>query len=675
MNPKALPFSPTLFLSNVLETHNESNTTSQIRNNSSKPNICACAGKKQTSRHSRDKRRQRRLQARQPKTVCQKSKTDTNVSSESSTHMLGDSQQLPTNSSYTKKQRRRRRNKSNSTLSHAHEFDSNIKYATEPDSSSGFGKHILPINVDAAKNHFARKERARTRRNRKQNRKDHQGIDVVLSSVTEPNASIDLESSFPILSNTAAISYVHAGIAKEGFWNDCLKNKSILTPCDKQSEVEQEKTQKEEAQPTFYGDSTVPLTMLTSNNVLPNHECITDPVDFSNNIDQQSEDINERINSGVNVIDTNQTHSLSNVRVKWNRMQLSKMRQRFWEADRVNRQMRLDQNKKKLNQLIHEDCVENLSISSSSGFSEKSTESFTNEMICTPLNVQILSQSDPIHATHSSFVNNQMSNLEETCLLSPRPLHYIIHQCYLMKKNGRQSIGVVDIEVVLNRLIQMQDEAEIKEWKSATIDLYELFPTDSESTHKQGQHIISADSSALNPLQLAIVLNLPQMVKILIQNKIGIEEDSLGRTPLMLSCELYRLECIEILLKLTVKPKLDHRESEGGNSAYHICCMEKPSSRMVGCVGEQDTSFNAATETMRLLFNRTPFPILKKILFSINNEKKSLLHLACSAGDLRLVDCILYELNSRGFNFVKKAVNMKDMNGCVPFISAVIANE
>jgi ankyrin repeat protein len=201
--------------------------------------------------------------------------------------------------------------------------------------------------------------------------------------------------------------------------------------------------------------------------------------------------------------------------------------------------------------------------------------------------------------------------------------------------------------------------------------MYDVLLGEVDPPIRKDVKLLSADPAALNPLQLAIVLDLPHVIRILLSSRRQISmEGEFGHTPLMLACELNRLECIEALLSLITKPKLDHREKVGGNSAFHFCCMNAIN---------MNTSDNAirsnAADALELLLSKTPFQLQKRALFSVNNKRQSLLHLACVSGDLRLVDCLLNELNSRGSSFVTKALNMRDAYHRVPFISAIKADE
>jgi hypothetical protein len=380
------------------------------------------------------------------------------------------------------------------------------------------------------------------------------------------------------------------------------------------------------------------------------------------------------------LVDTNSSTStktplLPNVKVKWNETQMSRMRIRWWEAQRIKRQMEIETKKKEKELLMQnvDSADESSSASSSTSSMDDSMQPpslknpFDEVTIKRETSQQMTLLEEEVGVSSLSSISPQITLLEKKCLQSDYPLHFIIHHYYSLRQHQQH---VSDAKTVLIRLLEEQDIATVELWRSTTMSLYNLnvFETLLDLNVLPGIQLLSADLEALTPLQLAIILDLPEVVCLLLStagNKsITMEEDEFGRTPLMLSCELHRRKCIEALLSLIVKPKLDHRENNGGNSAFHLCCM-----------GSTNTvSLSAAADTIEFLLSRTPPPLQKRILFSVNNSRQSLLHLACASADLSLVDCILSQLNQRGCNFVMKALNMKDRNDCVPFICAIKAN-
>eukprot|EP00956_Cyclotella_meneghiniana_P044009 scaffold297738_cov89-Cyclotella_meneghiniana.AAC.1 len=220
---------------------------------------------------------------------------------------------------------------------------------------------------------------------------------------------------------------------------------------------------------------------------------------------------------------------------------------------------------------------------------------------------------------HHSF-SHQVINLEQRCLESQRPLHFIIKHYYLLQENCQQ---LSDAETVFTRLLG-QETCNL--WKHERINLHNLFPDNDLII--PGIRLRSADVEALTPFQLAIVLNLPILVRVWLSQedtKVVCLEDELGRTPLMLACELHRIECIKTLLSLIVKPKLDYRESEGGNSAYSFCCLGKR-------ILTKDVELDNTSGALEILIKNTPFSQQKRALISVNKERQSLLHMACYSG-------------------------------------------
>ena len=492
---------------------------------------------------------------------------------------------------------------------------------------------------------------------------------------------LDLSVSFPMLS-LASATVKNA----ESFWDDCQKNEALVTASTKTSDktfsVEScEDNDNTSEHDVLNNNADVPLVKLKSNK-LPSFIAEKNIHKSSEKEDPEKPE-KGAMNSPVDTETDNiyQMPSLPNVRLKWNEAQMSRMRNRLWEAERVKRQKN-ETRKKKAGISSHQtDSDESSSTSSSESIFSPGNECDDameppllnipfDERITKQPNVPSLSEK-PIPATahHTVHISQETIKLEQQCRESTHPLHFIIHHYYTVKTSAH-SLSVADS--VLRRLLRTQS-LQLEQWLSTRISLYDLFDQDLDS------HVMSADIYALNPLQLCIILNLHHVIRTILStpcqasdaglnNVKHMEEDNIGRTPLMLACELHRSECIEVLLTLTNKPKLDHREKEHGNSAFHFCCMGTK------IIPTDDDCDAAAANTLELLLSRTPHSLQRRMLFAVNNQRKSLLHLACASGDLQLVDCILNELGSRGSNLVTKALNMKDIHHCVPFITAVMAD-
>ncbi|KAL7522528.1 hypothetical protein ACHAWX_007222 [Stephanocyclus meneghinianus] len=607
-------------------------------------------------------------------------------------------------------------------------------------------------NAKKRSNKTARKQRARIKQNG--TNKSHLPADNVLeprSSFTDAQfddtiqnqiaqVDLDLESSFPMLpsslivghhgnSKKSTVTFTENGLSTnaESSWSECLINRILTTSSLDQCKVDEVDIIDDEAYVVSY-NSNFPLTRLS---YASKQNCCDEGVvkygqetlDHVHDEGSTCRWWNQHERKEEPAQDTKQTSSnlethgnvtrnllLPNIKGKWNEAQLSKMRQRWWDAELAKR--RMEEEKRGNAEVVsgHEGEVNNDSFdesSSSLSLSCCSTSSSFDTDNDIDVGMQPASLSEPFDETKSTTSNSQLVfhysasstisqqspvseqiiNLEKECLQSSHPLHFIISSCYGLHRQRRivsddaPTNTSLDAETVLCRLLKKQDSQKVAQWKATTWDLTNFIPADENSFVLSDIPLRSADPTRLTPLQLAILLDLPRIVRILLfttpdsEGKAcgaGMEEDEFGRTPLMLACELHRLECIETLLSLT-KLKLDHREQEWGNSAYHFCCLGKRSISGTKWDGEI-LSESAAVDAIDTLLNKTPYPSQRRILMSINNEGQNLLHLACASGNLRLVDCILQHLNSRGHSLVVKALNMKDRNRCVPFLSAVVAD-
>eukprot|EP00804_Cyclotella_cryptica_P023811 CCRYP_011188-RA/>CCRYP_011188-RA protein AED:0.01 eAED:0.01 QI:82/1/1/1/1/1/3/535/1451 len=565
---------------------------------------------------------------------------------------------------------------------------------------------------------------------------DAQFPDTIQNQIDE--VDLDLESSFPMLpfvanhdkSKRNAINPRRKDVSNDAVscWSECLVDRILTTSSLDQGKIDGTEIKWEEPSGVI-SNSNVPLTRLSySSNQNYYHEGVAksgqETFDTAHKHGQQKQEDRgwqsqetKQIfsNSETNYVNGNvvQNLLLPNIKGKWNDTQLARMRQRWWDAELAKR--RIEEEKRRKDNIVsnYEEDASNDSFdgnSSSSSSSSCCTSSsfdvnpkiedemqppslskpFDESISTSPYSNLGFHQSEPSSISQQSPVYQRILHLERECLQSSRPLHFIIAYCYGLQQQRRKisdnasSETVFDAETVLFRLLTKQVSEEIAQWKATKLDLKDLIGMEDYSTVISGIPLLSADPTRLTPLQLSILLDLPHVVRILLCNpsyssisegKVscpGIEEDEFGRTPLMLACELHRLECIETLLSLT-KVKLDHREYEWGNSAFHFCCLRKMSD--YGTRWDDEVlSENTAADAIDILLNKAPYPNQRRILMSINNEGQNLLHLACASGNLRLVDCILEHLNSRGHNLVMKALNMKDRNRCVPFLSAVAAD-
>lgn len=672
MNPNAEPFNPAALILNASAPIDVAVNVTEKKSSNANPNA---------SHRQKSARERRRRQFHLEKVNVVRRVDEPNESSHAKIERAKSTSasQKPTGGIGLRKQRRRQRNKGKTETNHdGYTSDYNTTSQCKINETSS-------RNIKGSSNSTRNRQRAReNRRKQKQRSKRATNIDSATAASKADKFDLDI---FPTISSANVAEKSEKISNAEIFWSDRLNSKLIAT------HVEQETDEDDDAQRVFYNQSSVPLTVLKSRTSLDdaNEDDQAKTFDVSDNEQRQQQTSNNTFKSSVNDIhEVNPTPLLSNLKMKWNESQRGKMRKRWWDAERAKRQFEAQRRRIKMEQMQLEHVSDDSSsVSSSSSSSANSFDECDLGMQFSARNTPFDEFRPILPSVQSTYLTvpeiiarpRQSSEqvLEDKCLRSAYPLHLSVYYCYSLKRQSCLLAGGIapdttssDAESVLFRLL-MLDDADVDLWKSTTCSLYNFFSDTEEPPIGRDVHLLSVNLEALTPMQLAICLDLtPRMIRILCSTpKLTLEDskeacmqqDEFGRTPLMLACELHRVECIDTLLSLSINSKLDHRESEGGNSAFHFCCTGTKSVHSL------------APDTLELLLNRTPYQLQKRILLSTNNEKQSILHLACASGDLRLVDYILDELNSKGSNFVMKALKTKDANHCVPFISAVKADE
>jgi hypothetical protein len=685
MNPEAQPFTPASTVSIISSPSDSAASLSQKISGSSQPSA--------SLRQKSARERRRRFNAQRAKSQSQAGELiNGSNSTNDPENDLGDAasanqHKLKTNDA--KKQRRRQRNRTKCNGTKADLADATpTSFNSIKTSSHSQIKKADVVALDqlkpdcVGKKQAARRQRARANRSRRPKEK----TDKCPASTTSYHDEFDIEECFPTIT-LSTIPRLNENA--KSFWRECLSTKPILPVHVEQSEPDKA----EEMQSTLYNEFGVPLTILSKSRLELERRDVADrSIDIPDGFEQKQQQ--QRQESPPTEYFANPTPLLTNLKTKWSDSQMSRIRKRWWDAERAKRQMEIERRRKEKEQLLmgdeSDDDTSSVSQCSSSLSSIDSYDEcdvgMKHSSLTSPFDERkiecscVIETPETAASIHHHYVSEQGVSLEEKCLQSAHPVHTIIHQCYLLKLKPQQVAANIlpgttylDAENVLMRLLERQDIEDNGKWESIaeTANLHDVLLGEVELIISKGVELLSADLAALNPLKLVIVLDLPHFIRILLSSRCQSSmEDEFGRTPLMLACELNRLGCIDTLLQLTTKPKLDQRENEGGNSAYHFCCINANITP-----DDTNTIHSPAADALELLLCKTPFQLQKRVLFSVNNKGQSLLHLACVSGDLRLVDCILNELNSRGSSFVTKALNMKDAYHCIPFISAVKADE
>ena len=401
------------------------------------------------------------------------------------------------------------------------------------------------------------------------------------------------------------------------------------------------------------------------------------------NIDQTLKiEINQNENVAEQSNDDENYNCVTNARWKWNDAQLSKMRQRWWNAVR-EQQTITDESAKWRKSIQSEHSTDELGDYSSIA-SETSSLLSIDEDDDDHLQPPSLSQPfDENPTPQTADINNwspqvpkAVLELEEACCDTDYPLHAIIYLHALQHpfiddeghEDTAQASTKPDSVVVLHRLLTLEDHDNVQQWRMKRIGIDKLSkirnpPVWVNNLVDEIEQTASADNE-MTPLQLAITLNCPDIIRTLVSDTIasyGVHnksENEQGCTPLMLACELGRVACIKALL-CSSHVKLDYRERRGGNTCYHYCCLNQNNG-----VAALDTLMSHTTNTTQ-----------KRVLLSTNREGRNLLHLACARGDLPLLKSLLGHLSNISSQLPWKALTMIDRLGHNPFISAVYANE
>ena len=301
-------------------------------------------------------------------------------------------------------------------------------------------------------------------------------------------------------------------------------------------------------------------------------------------------------------------------------------------------------------------------------------------------------------------------DLEQKCLQSSYPLHCVIYNIALSQGekgldnycgNDGDSYKKSDAEVVLHRLLTKHEAEEVLKWKNKQVSMSQIRGLEGTSNYVKSRddtltnakvNLLSADIASLTPLQLAIYWNQPKAIRLLHSKttthdtnmKHSSEEDEHGRTPLMLACELSHAECIQALMCASHPRKLDRRERKGGNTAFHFCCMGSNYGNLPRVYSGDDDGDNdvegkdvidlatsVCVDSLDVLLRYTSVKDQKRALMTTNRNGHNLLHLACRQGDLILLEWLLEQYqNIPGVN-VSKALDVKDMFGYTPFLTAV----
>lgn len=157
---------------------------------------------------------------------------------------------------------------------------------------------------------------------------------------------------------------------------------------------------------------------------------------------------------------------------------------------------------------------------------------------------------------------------------------------------------------------------------------------------------LQSTNGTLSAIQLAVYLDRPRFLQLLLSADTYAPKDPCHRNPLMLAIELGHENCIEVLLMSNAY--LNTKDNQSGNSVLHCACQ-----------------YNVSTETLKALLLQNA-----KLLTHKNNNNETPLHVACKYGHTHLVEIILHQATASIRN---KILNMLDVQQQTPLLAAVRA--
>eukprot|EP00978_Attheya_sp_CCMP212_P004603 scaffold10034_cov53-Attheya_sp.AAC.6 len=305
------------------------------------------------------------------------------------------------------------------------------------------------------------------------------------------------------------------------------------------------------------------------------------------------------------------------------RFNIGKLRDRWWEIlrDKQNRdkekeQLDLLQESNQQSTSSSED--EELATSVSSSTSSESSESSTS----TSLDDPSLSSDDGSCSSDEDLYTSTVS-----------PLHAAIYN---------------DDITALTRLLALPQ----------TNDFF--LGLDSFHMEPPTPPLLSADTTAFSPLQFAIFLDRPHLIKVILDSDAvrpslsTIAADKYSRTPLMLASELGRDGCVKVLLSYSVR--LAAKDDLHGNTVLHFCCKGGDPTSLKLLLGASGASKGSSNH--------------QRLVCSKNKLGQTALHVACKEGRTHLVETFLSTCASGASS---KALQMEDSDGRTPLLSAVEA--
>jgi len=232
-----------------------------------------------------------------------------------------------------------------------------------------------------------------------------------------------------------------------------------------------------------------------------------------------------------------------------------------------------------------------------------------------------------------------------------------------------------DKALTIHEMIRRDDVDALERLLLRTTDNYRACPEDTVG-----------HQTSMSPLQLAVHLNRPQLVRVLCRAferatrerkdnstpDTSLVDSELGEDwlpPLLMAAENGSEECLQILLSTFGTASLLTTRDSQGNTAFHCCCR-----------GSDSAVVPLGTSTFNLLLNcavasslasRSSTSFLFKVLSSKNHQEQTPLHVACQYERADIVDCILTHRSTANSSLLSKIFDLRDVEGQTPLLAAV----
>jgi ankyrin repeat protein len=170
------------------------------------------------------------------------------------------------------------------------------------------------------------------------------------------------------------------------------------------------------------------------------------------------------------------------------------------------------------------------------------------------------------------------------------------------------------------------------------------------------------DTEELSPLELAVKLNRPHLVRILSQamdqNECFACEGYMKIAPLLMATDLGHHECVQAILSIVGSSSLLATKDGQGNTAVHYSCLGGRGCATFQCL----LNFMTSSCSASLLF---------KLFSCRNDQEQTPLHIAAQNDRVDIVDLVLNHRNTSNVLFLSKLLTIQDIEHQTPLLAAI----